>query len=279
MNTKLKTNDTLAENTEQISDQVSDHDTSEPSAAAQPPHRSLWKTWAADLLLFCFTCVYVELCLHLCVYHKVDRQIIYPILFALIGGVIFSLLTSYLPRILRQIVGSLFVLLVVLFAEVQLVYQCIFGNFMPISQVSMGENVITNFNSQLVYGIIRNLPRILLLLLPLLAAILCLVLRKVPALKQRLRWKQAQASFAALLVLLLVTAGLLFVGRNKPFSVYKTLANVNTSTDSSYKKVGMLATTVQELHYMVSGGEDEVTYFTPSSLETSAAQQTYTSNS
>lgn len=279
MNTKLKPNDTLAENTEQISDQISDHDTSEPSAAAQPPHRSLWKTWAADLLLFCFTCVYVELCLHLCVYHKVDRQIIYPILFALIGGILFSLLTSYLPRILRQIVGSLFVLLVVLFAEVQLVYQCIFGNFMPISQVSMGENVITNFNSQLVYGIIRNLPRILLLLLPLLAAILCLVLRKVPALKQRLRWKQAQASLAALLVLLLVTAGLLFVGRNKPFSVYKTLANVNTSTDSSYKKVGMLATTVQELHYMVSGGEDEVTYFTPSSLETSTAQQTYTSNS
>ena len=93
MNTKLKPNDTLAENTEQISDQVSDHDTSEPSAAAQPPHRSLWKTWAADLLLFCFTCVYVELCLHLCVYHKVDRQIIYPILFALIGGIIFSLLT------------------------------------------------------------------------------------------------------------------------------------------------------------------------------------------
>ena len=279
MNTKLKTNDTLAENTEQISEQISDHDTSEPSAAAQPPHRSLWKTWAADLLLFCFTCVYVELCLHLCVYHKVDKQIIYPILFALIGGILFSLLTSYLPRILRQIVGILLVTVEVLFAEVQLVYQCIFGNFMPISQVSMGENVITNFNSQLVYGIIRNLPRILLLLLPLLAAILCLVLRKVPALKQRLRWKQAQASLAALLVLLLVTAGLLFVGRNKPFSVYKTLANVNTSTDSSYKKVGMLATTVQELHYMVSGGEDEVTYFTPSSLETSTAQQTYTSNS
>ena len=279
MNTELKTNDTLAENTEQISEQISDHDTSEPSAAAQPPHRSLWKTWAADLLLFCFTCVYVELCLHLCVYHKVDRQIIYPILFALIGGILFSLLTSYLPRILRQIVGILLVTVEVLFAEVQLVYQCIFGNFMPISQVSMGENVITNFNSQLVYGIIRNLPRILLLLLPLLAAILCLVLRKVPALKQRLRWKQAQASLAALLVLLLVTAGLLFVGRNKPFSVYKTLANVNTSTDSSYKKVGMLATTVQELHYMVSGGEDEVTYFTPSSLETSTAQQTYTSNS
>ena len=278
MNTKLKTNDTLAENSEQISDQISDHDTSEPSAAAQPPHRSLWKTWAADLLLFCFTCVYVELCLHLCVYHKVDRQIIYPILFALIGGILFSLLTSYLPRILRQIVGILLVTVEVLFAEVQLVYQCIFGNFMPISQVSMGENVITNFNSQLVYGIIRNLPRILLLLLPLLAAILCLVLRKVPALKQRLRWKQAQASFAALLVLLLVTAGLLFVGRNKPFSVYKTLANVNTSTDSSYKKVGMLATTAQELRYMLFGGSGSI-MITPSSLNISDVPRTYSSNS
>ena len=275
---KLKTDDTTLITPEQPLAPEQAEVSATPDTA-RSPHRSLWKTWAADLLLFCFTCVYVELCLHLCVYHKVDKQIIYPILFALIGGILFSLLTSYLPRILRQIVGILLVTVEVLFAEVQLVYQCIFGNFMPISQVSMGENVITNFNSQLVYGIIRNLPRILLLMLPLLAAILCLVLRKVPALKQRLHWKQAQASFAALLVLVLMTAGLLFVGRNKPFSVYKTLANVNTSTDSSYKKVGMLATTVQELHYMVSGGEDEVTYFTPSSLETSTAQQTYTSNS
>ena len=252
-----------------------------PDAAKEAPssRRSLWAVWVSDLLLFCLTGVYVELCLHLSVYHSLNKQIIYPILFALQGGVLFSLLTSYLPRILRQIVGVLLVMVQVLFAEVQLVYQCIFGNFMPISQVSMGENVIANFDSQLFYAIFKNLPRILLLMLPLLILILCLALRKVPALKQRLRWKQAQATCAMLLVLVLMTAGLLFVGRNKPFSVYKTLSNVNTSTDSSYKKVGMLATTVQELHYMIAGGEDEVTYFTPSSLETGTAQQTYTGNS
>ncbi len=252
-----------------------------PDAAKEAPssRRSLWAVWVSDLLLFCLTGVYVELCLHLSVYHSLNKQIIYPILFALQGGVLFSLLTSYLPRILRQIVGVLLVMVQVLFAEVQLVYQCIFGNFMPISQVSMGENVIANFDSQLFYAIFKNLPRILLLMLPLLILILCLALRKVPALKQRLRWKQAQATCAMLLVLVLMTAGLLFVGRNKPFSVYKTLSNVNTSTDSSYKKVGMLATTVQELHYMIAGGEDEVTCFTPSSLETGTAQQTYTGNS
>ena len=199
----------------------------------------------------------MELCLHLCVYHKLDRHTIYLILFALQAGVFFSLLTSFLPKILRQIVGVLLVAVQVLFAEVQLVYQCIFGNFMPISQVSMGENVITNFNSQIFYAIFKNLPRIILLLLPLIAVIACLALRKVPTLKLRLRWKQAQASFALLLVLVLVTVGLLFVGRNKPFSVYKTLSNVNTSTDSSYKKVGMIATT----------------------LEVSSDQQPYSSNS
>lgn len=246
---KLKTDDTSL-----ITAQQPDAPTPETPDAAQSPRRSLWKTWIADLLLFCFTGIYVELCLHLCVYHKLDRHTIYLILFALQAGVFFSLLTSFLPKILRQIVGVLLVAVQVLFAEVQLVYQCIFGNFMPISQVSMGENVITNFNSQIFYAIFKNLPRIILLLLPLIAVIACLALRKVPTLKLRLRWKQAQASFALLLVLVLVTVGLLFVGRNKPFSVYKTLSNVNTSTDSSYRKVGMIATTVQELHYMYRNG-------------------------
>ena len=193
---KLKTDDTSL-----ITTQQPDAPTPETPDAAQSPRRSLWKTWIADLLLFCFTGIYVELCLHLCVYHKLDRHTIYLILFALQAGVFFSLLTSFLPKILRQTVGVLLVAVQVLFAEVQLVYQCIFGNFMPISQVSMGENVITNFNSQIFYAIFKNLPRIILLLLPLIAVIACLALRKVPTLKLRLRWKQAQASFALLLVL------------------------------------------------------------------------------
>ena len=161
---KLKTDDTSL-----ITAQQPDAPTPETPDAAQSPRRSLWKTWIADLLLFCFTGIYVELCLHLCVYHKLDRHTIYLILFALQAGVFFSLLTSFLPKILRQIVGVLLVAVQVLFAEVQLVYQCIFGNFMPISQVSMGENVITNFNSQIFYAIFKNLPRIILLLLPLIA--------------------------------------------------------------------------------------------------------------
>ena len=53
-------------------------------------------------------------------------------------------------------------------------YHAIFGNFMPISQVSMGGNVITNFDSQILYSIGKNIAPILLLLVPLIVTILCL---------------------------------------------------------------------------------------------------------
>ena len=240
--------------------------------------RSLWKTWWENLLLFCLTGVYVELCLHLCVFRSLDRYAGYPVLFALLGGALCTLIVSSLPKVLRQITGLLLVAAQVMLAEMQLVYHCIFGDFMPVSQIGMGGNVVVNFNSQLLYGIRQNLLKILLLLLPLVVVILCLALRRVQALRFRLRWKQAMASFAVLLALLLTVTGLMYVGRDKAFSAYRTFTNVNTSTDSSYKKIGMLATTAQELRYMLFSGSGSI-MITPSSLNISDVPRTYSSNS
>lgn len=186
--------------------------------------------------------------------------------------------TLHAAKVLRQITGVLLVAAQVLLAEVQLVYHCIFGDFMPVSQIGMGGNVVVNFNSQLLYGIRQNLLKILLLLLPLIAVILCLILRRAQALKLRLRWKQTMASFAVLLALLLTVTGLMYVGRDNAFSVYRTFTNVNTSTDSSYKKIGMLATTAQELRYMLFSGSGSI-MITPSSLNISDVPRTYSSNS
>ena len=248
------------------------------SEAGQSMRRGLWKTWWENLLLYCFTGVYVELCLHLCVFRSLDRYAGYLVLFGLLGGALCTLVVSSLPKVLRQITGVFLVAAQVLLAEVQLVYQNIFGNFMPLNQVSMGENVMESFGAQILYCIRGNLPRILLLLLPLLAAILCLALQRAQALKLRLRRQQALASFAVLLVLLLTITGSMYAGRNKPFSVYHTFTNVDTSTDSSYKKVGMLATTAQELRYMLFGSGSSID-ITPSSLNTSDAPRTYNCNS
>lgn len=141
----VKTDDTSMANTDQGS--VTAVET------AAPTSHDLWKTWRENLLLFCFTGVYVELCLHLCVFRSLDRCAGYLILFGLLGGALCTLLTSCLPKILRQITGLFLIAAQVLLAEMQLVYHCIFGDFMPVSQIGMGGNVIVNFNSQLLYGI------------------------------------------------------------------------------------------------------------------------------
>lgn len=267
---KEKTSDVSMTNTNQGSGTAAE--------AAVPMSHGLWNTWRKNLLLFCLTGVYVELCLHLCVFGSMDRYAGYPVLFGLLGGALCTLVVSSLPKVLRQITGVLLVAAQVLLAEVQLVYHCIFGDFMPVSQIGMGGNVVVNFNSQLLYGIRQNLLKILLLLLPLIAVILCLILRRAQALKLRLRWKQALASFAVLLALLLTVTRLMYVGRDKAFSAYRTFTNVNTSTDSSYKKIGMLATTAQKLRYMLFGGSGSI-MITPSSLNISDVPRTYSSNS
>ena len=267
---KEKTSDVSMTNTNQGSGTAAE--------AAVPMSHGLWNTWRKNLLLFCLTGVYVELCLHLCVFGSMDRYAGYPVLFGLLGGALCTLVVSSLPKVLRQITGVFLVAAQVLLAEVQLVYHCIFGDFMPVSQIGMGGNVVVNFNSQLLYGIRQNLLKILLLLLPLIAVILCLALRRAQALKLRLRWKQTMASFAVLLALLLTVTGLMYVGRDNAFSVYHTFTNVNTSTDSSYKKIGMLATTAQELRYMLFSGSGSI-MITPSSLNISDVPRTYSSNS
>ena len=130
----------------------------ESCTATAAPSCSLWKTWRKNLLLFCSASVYIELCLHLCVYRSLDRYAVYLLLFGLLGGVLSSLLVSCLPGVARQIAGFLLIAAQVLFTEVQLVYQAIFGNFMPINEISMGGNVVTNFTSQILYSIGREEP-------------------------------------------------------------------------------------------------------------------------
>ena len=130
LETKTKTNTISASSTDQAP--------CEAPETAEALRRSMWQAWLRSLLLFCSVSVYVELCLHLCVYRSLDRRVVYLILFGLLGGTVCTLLTTHLPKIARQIVGVLLVAVQVLFAEVQLMYHAIFGNFMPISQVSMG---------------------------------------------------------------------------------------------------------------------------------------------
>lgn len=103
----------------------------EAPETAEALRRSMWQAWLRSLLLFCCASVYVELCLHLCVYRSLDRRAVYLVLFGLLGGTVCALLTTHLPKIARQIVGVLLVAVQVLFAEVQLMYHAISATSCP----------------------------------------------------------------------------------------------------------------------------------------------------
>ena len=74
---KEKTSDVSMTNTNQGSGTAAE--------AAVPMSHGLWNTWRKNLLLFCLTGVYVELCLHLCVFGSMDRYAGYPVLFGLLA--------------------------------------------------------------------------------------------------------------------------------------------------------------------------------------------------
>ena len=190
-------------------------------------------------------------------------------------ALICSLVASSLPKIPGRIMAVALTLLQTVLAEVQLVYNSIFGSLMPISQVQMGGDVVTNFGQQILYGIQKNILPILLLLVPLIVLVLTLILRKAP--RYRLRWRQALCSFGILLVLIVLTAGLMVTGKGEPFSVYEIFTNVNTSTEMSYKNVGMLATTEQELRYMLLGVGQDQGMLNEVSLGTTKEPETYSS--
>ncbi len=220
------------------------------SQASGTPKAASRRLWLGRLILFCGISVYLELCLHAFLFRSIDRHIVYPTLFGLMTGVVTALLSSLLPKTLQRIAALLLVGLQCLMAEVQLIYHAVFGNLMPVSQLSMGGGVITEFLDQTLYAIRQNLLPVILLLLPL-AALLVLRLRK--GLKARIGWKQALMAPVLLCALIGVTAALMHLACGHPVPIWRIFRDAGTSTDMSYRNLGMTATTLQELRYLVFG--------------------------
>ncbi|MDD6024356.1 MAG: LTA synthase family protein [Oscillospiraceae bacterium] len=237
--------------------------------------RSLWREWRTSTLVFCFVSVYLELCLHICVFGEVGERALYLVLFGVMFGVAASFLCTMLPKLPGRILTVFLVAIQVLYAEVQLVYHAIFGNFMPLSLARMGEGVVTNFGNQILYGIGQKIFQILLLLVPLILISVLLIRRKAP--RRRVSWKQSLCSLLVLTLVGLYTYGMMLSSREETFSVYEILTNVNTSTDTSYKNVGMLATTEQELRYMLTGASTEDVELNETSLGCTVSPHKYSS--
>lgn len=224
-------------------------------------------------LAFCIGLfVYLELALHLMIFG--DFSVAFPMLFCLVAGSMMFIFISLLPEKANRIIGFVLTLLIVLYYEVQLVYHCIFRTFMSISQVLMGTQAVTNFFSQTLHGIWTNIFFVLLIALPAVAAGFLLFKKLVPL--RRLQFPMLILSLVwnAVVACLLITA--LQVTNTSPASAYAQLVNPNTSTETSVRTVGLLATTVQETRGLLRslGGGEEVVTFAPINSENPSAQVT-----
>lgn len=236
---------------------------------------NLWKNSAAELGLFCIFSIYIELVLHIFIFKSVDAGCFYAVLFALLLGAGLTVLGLLMPAIGRRILLMVVTIVETVLAETQLVYHAIFGSLMSMNQVGMGGAVFTNFGGQILYGISQNLLPLILLLLPLLAVIIMQAFHVYP--RWRVHWKQRGAALLMFVFIALATAVLLLAGRGDTFSVYAILNNVNTSTETSYNAVGMLATTEQELRYMFLREVDEVNFMGGGGINSASSNTAFNS--
>ena len=202
-----------------------------------------------SLILALAVPVYLEVVLHLCIYHQVNGRIIFPILFALSVGALLFALCSLLPPKAGKWMLCLLLGLLTFYFEVQLVYNSIFGEFMALMQMFTGAGAITNFFWQTLYGIWQAMPMVLLLLIPAVVTIV-LAAKNVFVLPQ-LKWYRPVAAVAAFVLIHFGTVAVMAAGGDGPYTVYGLYTSAGTGTEVSVHNIGLLSTTRLECKYML----------------------------
>ena len=204
-----------------------------------------WQSKLCGAACYILSFIYLELVLHAVVFGGVSARWIYPTLFAAVAGGICWAVIALLPEKIGKWLTAAAVALACICFEVQLIYHCVFGSFMPVYQLTMGTAAVTNFSGQILHAIVQNFGKVLALLVPIPVVTVLLVKGVVKA--RRAEVIQSGALLLAALCLLGVTVGGMKLAGTDNGSAYAILTDNNASTETSVKSLGLIATTVQEL--------------------------------
>ncbi|MBQ3184016.1 MAG: sulfatase-like hydrolase/transferase [Clostridia bacterium] len=204
----------------------------------------------AALIYFILIFAFLELSLHLLFYPELTARLVYPLLFGFVAGSILYFICALFPNRLADVLACILISLAVIYFEVQLVYHCIFGSFMPLSQITMGTGAVTSFFSQMVHAVYSNIIKVLVIFIPI-PLTLFLVIKKYLTVK-RLRLVQIPLAALICVILSFTVLGTLHLTNDSTASAYAILVGTNTSTETSVKTVGLCATTVQEFKGMLN---------------------------
>lgn len=214
---------------------------------------------AFGFVFLCMIFVYLECVLQFSAFGAIHARTFYGILFSLFAASTVFLVLSLFPAKARRIILAVFLVVFCLYYEIQFVYRGVFGSFMPLAQISLGTNAITNFTAQIFYCITQNIVYVLLLLLPIPFSIFMMAKYKAFS----FAFQRRTSAFVLLTSALFfgIAFASLHITNTGASSAYAVLVSSNSSTDNCVKNVGLLATTVQEARYQINGDTESAISF------------------
>ena len=179
------------------------------------------KKGALILLLFNIGLViYLELTIHLLIYHNIDGKIIYPVLFAVPTGSILTIITGMFSKRVNRLLHWLLTMVMCIIFQVQLVYFGVFKIFFSLQSLGLAEDAFTNFYREVLKAIRDNIGGLIILIFPLI-----ILLRVV---KRRINYNRRELKMQGILLFglagvhALVLLTLLLYGRTdySPYDLY-----------------------------------------------------------
>ncbi|MBE6573020.1 MAG: hypothetical protein E7652_01350 [Ruminococcaceae bacterium] len=220
---------------------------------------SHWKAKLATLGYFIAVFIYLELALHFVIFKSVDARIIYPILFAAVSGTILFFISSLFKQTVNRILSIVILSAVVIYFEVQMVYHFVFQGFMPVSQIALGADAVTNYTAQIFHAIGINIVSFLIVLLPLPLTIFLFAKKIIKS----YRVKLLQLPLVLVIGGIFLSAVMIILHANNtsPNSAYAVLVDNNTQSKKSVKNLGLAVTTVQEFRGLFMSENYKLVFF------------------
>ena len=114
---------------------------------------------------------YLEIVIHLLIYHSIDNKIIYPILFAIPVGLFISFVTGLFKEKINRILFIIIMSIITLIYCIQYIYYYVFKVFFSFQSLGLAEDALSNFAKEVITAINTNAAGLVLLLLPMLLLI------------------------------------------------------------------------------------------------------------
>lgn len=219
------------------------------------PPIAVFAYWMISMLIW-------EGTLHAVAYDGLFGQYAFYILgFSFVTALIFTVLTRLFNKTINKIILVALSAVMFVFYASQLVYYKVFGSYYSFSSIQLGGGAITNFWRETLSCIRANILTLLLLALPLIAAIF-FTKRSPKTFKNRKFWKTLFLGGSAGVVFLLILL-VMRMGGTGYYTVYDFYHSSSTQTEQSVNCFGAATTLRLEFQSMMFGSEENDPHIDP----------------